>query len=265
MLIKITRKMEFEEIFHPEIHEIRAYPSKELTAKAFAREAIIKEVKRYPSIPITNATGDSMLPVDKELKIAVDSGKVCFEKVLAHHLDEYYPYSPEATYSFVNFLRNNIFTPLHIPEKHIFTLNGLAPDPNAEADRYESIIRKHKIGLAILGIGPGGHIGFNEKGTEFNSRTHLQILSDETFVRDTIERHQDTPRTALTQGIGTILEADRIILVAYGQYKGQLLYKALFGDISTDCPASALRLQGHKVSIFIDREAANEILLALSN
>ncbi|MDP3918099.1 MAG: glucosamine-6-phosphate deaminase [Candidatus Woesebacteria bacterium] len=255
--------MEFEQICHPNIYEIRVYNSKIETANAFAQHAIIGDVKKFPSLPITNATGDTMLPIDTELKRAVDAGEVSFEQVLAYHLDEYHPYSPGAQFSFVKFLRDNIFKPLHIPQRNIFTLNGLATNPVDEANRYDELVTKHKIGLAILGIGPGGHIGFNEAGTSFNSRTHLQVLSEETYKRDTIERGQDTPKTALTQGISTILEADRIVLVAYGRYKGQILRKALFEDISTDCPASALRLQGHKVSIFVDKEAASEIILGI--
>lgn len=256
--------MERDTIYHPEIHEIIEFDSKINTAKAFATEVIINEVKKYPSLPITFATGDTMLPVYEELRTAVNGNKINFENILVHHLDEYYPISSKNKYSFVNFLHENVFNPLHIKEKNIFILNGLAKNPYNEADKYDKILQKHKIGLAILGVGPGGHIAFNEAGTNFNSRTHLQILSPETIYRDQVERGQDSPKRALTQGIATILEADRIVLIAYGKYKGQILKKALFENLCIDCPASALRLAGNKVSIYVDKEAAEEIQLPLT-
>ena len=108
------------------------------------------------------------------------------------------------------------------------------------------------VSLAILGIGPGGHIGFNERNTPFNSRTHLAQLSNETIYRDQIERKQNTPDKALTQGIGTILEAESILMIAYGRNKGVYLNNALYREINPVSPASALRLVGSKVSIIID-------------
>ena len=253
--------MERNIIHHPEIHEIIEFDSKINTAKAFATEVIINEIKKYPSLPITFATGDTMLPIYEELRTAVNENKINCENILVHHLDEYYPISPIAKYSFVNFLYENVFNPLHIKEKNIFILNGLAKNPHEEADKYDKILQNHKIGLVILGVGPGGHIAFNETGTDFNSRTHLQILSPESIYRDQVERGQDTPNTAITQGIATILEADRIVLIAYGKYKGKILKKALFENLCIDCPASALRLSGNKVSIYVDNEAAKEIKL----
>lgn len=244
--------MERYNIPHPEIYEIIVSEYPDNTAKQ-AGESISKDVKDLPSIPITFATGDTMIPVAR----AVTNFEVDFSKVQAFHLDEYWRYPPDGKYSFIKFLYQNFFIPLGIDQRNIHTLNGLAKDPQKEVDRYEKLVTKHKIGLVILGIGPGGHIGFNESGTPFDSRTHLAQLSSETITRDQILRGQDTPNQALTQGIRTILEADRIILIAYGEEKGRILKKALHGDITPECPASALRLVGNKVTVLVDEKAGN--------
>jgi len=249
--------MEREYIATSNVHEIVVLATPPDTARAAAR-SILQEVRKYPHIPITHATGETMIPLSDALKAMGAK----FEEIEAFHLDEYFPYPPTGKFSFVKFLFERFFTPLGVRSDNIYTLNGLAENASVEAERYEDLLAKRKIGLAILGIGPGGHIGFNEIGTPLDSRTHLQQLSKETFYRDRVERHQDTPQTALTQGIGNILEAERIILIAYGPAKGKVLNQALNGEVCTDCPASALRKVGSKVSIFIDKEAAKEIELA---
>lgn len=246
--------MERSLITHQHIHEIVVSPTPQETATVAAR-SIWQEVRKYPHISITHATGETMVPLSDALK----EMEAKFEEIEAFHLDEYYPYPPTGKYSFVRFLFERFFTPLGVRLDKIYILNGLAQNASEEAKRYEDLLTKRKIGLAILGVGPGGHIGFNEIGITLDSRTHLQQLSKETIHRDRVERHQDTPETALTQGIGNILEAERIILIAYGQAKGKILNQALNGEICADCPASALRKVGSKVSIFIDKEAAKEI------
>ena len=155
-------------------------------------------------------------------------------------------------------LQHRVFRPFHIAAENTFTINDRAIDPRAEADRYDDIVSKG-IAVAILGIGPGGHIGFNESGTPFGFRTHLAALSPETVYRDQVERGQKTPKTALTQGIANILEATEVVLTAYGHEKGKYLQPSLYTDISEKNPASALRFIGDKVSLFIDGDAAQAL------
>ena len=145
-------------------------------------------------------------------------------------------------------------------------MNGLAPNPDAEAERYDSLLSAKPIDLAILGIGPwsdetqtGCHIAFNESGTPFDQRVHVRTLDPVTLARDRQERGQNSPEKALTQGIANILEARKIILLAFGEKKGQSLRATLFGKIGSQRPASALRLQGHKVILFIDEAAASQL------
>lgn len=224
-----------------------------------AANFIAKFVVRNPLANITYATGNTMIPVYQKLAEAVSKKEVDFSQTKAFHLDEYYPCSPDEPHSFVNYLQQYVFDPFKISPENCFTMNGIADDADAEAVRYNNLLGKHPVDLAILGIGPGSHIGFNEGGTPFNKETHLVTLSKETVARDQVDRQQNTPTQAITQGIANILTAKKILLVAYGTEKGDYLKPALDGKISPECPASALRLSGEKVTILIDEPAASQL------
>jgi len=210
-------------------------------------------VKDKKNAIITFATGNTMVPVYQSLaKTSVD-----FSEVTAFHLDEYYPCSPDVDYSFVRYLQNLVISPLKIKKFH--KMNGLALDSQIETTRYENLLKNNPVDLAILGIGPwdettntGGHIGFNEAGTDFSSRVHLANLSTTTVSRD-LSRGQNSPSQAFTQGIGNILEAKKIILIATGASKIKPVSEALFGPILFACPASALQNHGD-VTFFLDFE-----------
>lgn len=244
----------YREITHPDLRPIRVLPDPEATSEA-AANFITTTVLYQPEATLTYATGATQEPVYANLAHQVLHNRVSFARTRLVHLDEYWPYSPEGNFSFVKFLRERAQGPLGIPDSQAAYINGLASAPGAEAARYDQLVTN--VTLAILGIGPGGHIGFNERNIPFYTRTHLAHLSEETVYRDQIERGQDTPETALTQGIANILEAQNIILIAFGQTKGEVLNEALYGPITPDCPASALRLAGKKVRVFIDEAAAS--------
>jgi len=148
---------------------------------------------------------------------------------------------------------------VNIPESQRYIPNSEATDSNMEALRYEKILKQHQVDLAILGIGPGTtyHIGFNERGSTKDSRTRYILLDNQTrqvnskFFPDPNEM----PRGAITQGIGNILEAKKIMLLAKGENKAWGIQKTLEGPINSDAPASFLRLHPH-VTFIIDKEAA---------
>lgn len=261
-----TSVLPYYEIEHPEISRICVFPTPEETAQAAAGE-IIGLVRANPHANITYATGDTVIPLYESLAKAAKEGRVDFSQTSGFHLDEYYPCGPdinEYPHGFVAYLRQRVFAPLGIKKAN--EMNGLASDPEAEAKRYDSLLSAQPIDIAILGIGPwsdeeqtGCHIAFNESGTPINQRVHVQILDPVTLMRDRQERGQNSPDRTLTQGIANILEARRIILLAYGEKKGQSLREALFGEIGSQRPASALRLKGHKVTLFIDEAAASQL------
>jgi len=256
----------FREINHPEIGQIRVYSTSE-AASAAAAEEMIALVRNNPEAAITYATGNTMVELYKDLAKAVEEGKADFTKTTAFHLDEYYPCGPdinEYPYGFVAYLRQLVFNPLKVGTVNEF--NGLAEDPDEEAARYEGLLTAQPIDLALVGTGPwsdedgtGCHIAFNESGTSFDSRTHVAELSSVTIARDRIERGQNSPDKSYTQGIGDILEARRIIFLAFGEDKGVSLHQALYGEMGPQRPASALRLAGSKVTMFIDEAAASRL------
>ena len=258
-----TNGLSYYEINHPEISRIRVFPTPEEAARA-AAEKIIGLVRVNPQAAITYATGDTMIPLYKTLAQAASERRIDFTKTKGFHLDEYHPCAPDEEHSFVKYLREKVWGPLGIRDFH--EINGLTRDPEAEANRYnELLLSRQPIDLVILGIGPGssetnsgGHIGFNESGTPFSAETHLAKLDITTVKRDRDERGQNTSDKAITVGIANILSAKRIFLVAYGQNKGKALRESLWGDIGPQSPASALRLEGHKVTLFIDEAAASQ-------
>jgi glucosamine-6-phosphate deaminase len=256
--MKKNKILTFKKLRHPKIDNIRVYQSSEFTSLA-AAQFISDIVRHNPTAAITYATGETMIPVYSALAKMVGRGEVNFSKTKAFHLDEYYPCNPDSPHSFARYIRERVFEALGISEENRFLMNGLVKNPKAEASRYNSLLKKEEIDLAILGIGPGSHIGFNEQGTSFDKETHLATLSQETVDRDRVERGQNTPEYAITQGISNILSARKILLLGYGSKKGTYLNSALTGSITPDIPASALRLVGEKVSIFIDNEAAKSL------
>lgn len=265
-MIERIAESTYQEILHTEIRQIRVYKTPQ-EASQEAAEEVVKLVQSKPEAAITYATGDTMIPLYEELAKNVKEGKVNFMQTKGFHLDEYYPCGPDLKiypYSFVGYLRRRVFGPLGI--KNAYEMNGLADDGESEARRYEQLLKTQPINLAIVGTGPwseetktGCHIAFNESGTPFDSRTHLAQLNKVTVERDRIERCQDTPDKALTQGIANILEAEQIVLLAFGEGKGRSLHQALYGKIGFQRPASALRLEGHKVTLFIDGAAASQL------
>jgi glucosamine-6-phosphate deaminase len=256
--MKKDKRLTYKKLRHPKIGNIRVYQVSEHASLA-AAQFISDIAKDNPVAAITYATGETMIPVYRALATMVNRGEVDFSETKAFHLDEYYPCSPDSPHSFARYIRERVFEALGISEENRFLINGLAEDPEAEAQRYNSLLKKEKIDLAILGIGPGSHIGFNEQGTPFDKETHLANLSQETIDRDKIERGQNTPEHAITQGISNILSARKILLLGYGSKKGTYLNSALTESITPDIPASALRLVGDKVSVFIDNEAARSL------
>lgn len=256
--MKKGKILTFKKLRHPEISNIRIFQSSEHASLA-AAQFISDIIRHNPTAAITYATGETMIPVYSALAKMVGHGEVDFSKTKAFHLDEYHPCNPDSPHSFARYIRERVFEALGISEENRFLMNGLVKNPKTEASRYNFLLKKEKIDLAILGIGPGSHIGFNEKGTSFDKETHLANLSQETIDRDRIERGQNTPEHAITQGISNILSAKKILLLGYGSKKGSYLGAALTGSITPDIPASALRLVGDKVSVFIDNEAARSL------
>lgn len=231
----------------------REFPNRELTA-IYAADYIAAIMRKNPSARVTYATGATMEPVYENLIIT----GVNATQTSALHLDEYVGSGPSDPESFVRFLRDRTFNPLGIVYRH--EMDGQAEYPEREAERYEEVVSVQPADLVILGIGPGGHIAFNERGTDFGLGVHVQRLSDETVQRD-VERGQTRRDYALTQGPRNIIQGRELLVVLYGQQKGQWLGQSMYGAIDPEYPASILRLAdvAPKVTVYLDSEAANSL------
>lgn len=196
------------------------------------------------------ATGSSPITLYQEM-VASD---VDFSDLTAINLDEYVGLKGTDEQSYRYFMNDKLFN--EKPFKESYVPDGMATDEVAECARYDQIIAENPIDIQILGIGTNGHIGFNEPGTPFDSQTRRVGLVESTIEANKrfFDKKEDVPTEAYSMGIGSIMQAKKIILIAYGTSKVEALKGMVEGPISTDCPASIL--QQHDNVVLIADEAA---------
>ena len=207
-------------------------------------------------------TGSTPLDVYSEL-IRLHEAGFSFENVITFNLDEYYPMSRQSNQSYHRYMRENLFDHIDIPDDQVFIpLGDLAPEEIDEhCSWYEERIQAvGGIGIQLLGIGRTGHIGFNEPGSLSDTRTRLVRLEENTRkdAASDFFGEENVPIEAVTIGVGTILDSDRIILMATGEHKAPIVRQAVEGEISPSVAASYL--QNHSnTTIFIDPPASSEL------
>ncbi|PZX11717.1 glucosamine-6-phosphate deaminase [Palleronia aestuarii] len=222
-------------------------------------EVIAATVTARPDATLGLATGGTMEGVYEHL---VTLGPD-MSRSTTFNLDEYVGLSPDHPQSYRRFMQTHLFDPLGMPRKRTHLPRGDAPDPEAEARRYErAIADAGGIDLQLLGIGRNGHIGFNEPSSSLGSRCRIKTLTRAT--RDANSRFfaslDEVPRHAITMGIATILDARRVVLLATGSAKARAVADMVEGPISARCPASALQLHP-AADIICDEAAAAELRL----
>lgn len=181
-----------------------------------------------------------------------------FSNATAINLDEYYGLNSDHPQSYAYFMNKHLFNKK--PFKHTYIPNGVAEDPQAEIDRYNKILEENPRNLQILGIGTNGHIGFNEPGTDFASKTQLVNLTEETIEANQrfFKKREDVPKQAFSMGIDSILDADHIILMAFGENKADAVKDMIEGPVTELLPASILQKHNH-VTIILDEAAASKL------
>lgn len=209
------------------------------------------------------ATGSSPKSVYKELVRLHKEEGLSFENVVTFNLDEYYPMAPEELQSYVRFMKEQLFDHVNIRPENIHIPDGTLTikDVVSFCEGYEQKIREYGgLDLQILGIGRTGHIGFNEPGSSINSKTRMINLDSMTRVDAASDffGEENVPIKAITMGIGTILNAKRIILMAWGEGKSQIIKQAIEGEVSDQVPATFL--QTHPNTTFVIDSAAAEAL-----
>ena len=205
------------------------------------------------------ATGSSPVPMYQELIRRYEAGELDFSAVRSVNLDEYYPLAPDNDQSYRSFMNHQLFDHVNIDKNNTNVPDGLAKDPAAACAAYEGIIRDlGGIDIQVLGIGGNGHIGFNEPAEALDPLTHLTDLTEDTIRANArfFASEADVPRHAVTMGIGSILSARRIMLIATGEAKAKAIATVLSGKLTTSCPASLLNLHSD-VTILCDRAAVS--------
>ncbi|MEA5013629.1 MAG: glucosamine-6-phosphate deaminase [Candidatus Limiplasma sp.] len=216
------------------------------------------QVLRKPGSVLGLATGSSPIPTYQELIRLHRAGVVDFSKVRTFNLDEYCRLPQEHPCSYHFFMKQELFDHLNIPAENTRLPDGNAENLIWEAARYDAaIVEAGGIDMQLLGIGHNAHIGFNEPADELIYGTHVSDLTPSTIQanRRFFDREEDVPRQAVTMGIGAIMNAACVLLIATGQDKAQAVYESIRGEISPRVPASVLR--GHSNALFLlDKEAA---------
>lgn len=223
-------------------------------------QAIIGAVTQRPNVVLGLSTGNSPLGTYANLIKDHRENGTDYSDVVTFNLDEYAGLKEDDSNSYRYFMNQHLFNHLNIPFARTHVPAGTGDLEKVCADYESKIVKAGGIDLQLLGIGVNGHIGFNEPGTPFNTKTHVAQLSEETIAANArfFKDQSAVPTQAVTMGIDTILQAEKIFLMALGVTKAPAISQMLNGPVTTQLPASIL--QRHKnVVLFLDEGAASLI------
>ena len=224
-----------------------------------AAEIVAEVLTMRPTAPISLPTGSTPVGMFENLIAASQAGELDLTRFQLFCLDEYLGVTPDNPNTLTSWLKRTLIEPAGIPIENVHTLPVDDADPAAGARRYDqSIADAGNLALAVLGIGNNGHIAYNEPGSDADSRTRVIDLTQESI--DQAAGYFDgasVPTKAMTVGVCTLLESDRIVLIAAGAGKAEIMRRALQEPMSSDVPASWLRLVPEQVTIILDEAAAS--------
>ncbi len=222
---------------------IRAKDYADVSRKA--GNIIASVVTLKPDCVLGLATGSSPIGTYKELIKKYENGELDFSQVKTVNLDEYVGLSKDHDQSYAYFMRHNLFDHVNIDQANCNIPSGLTEDPEAECGNYDKLIASlGGTDLQLLGMGPNGHIGFNEPDEAFFPATHCVQLTDSTIDANKrfFATRDDVPKQAYTMGIWGIMQAKRVLMVVNGKNKAEAVKAALTGPITPKVPASILQL-----------------------
>ncbi|MGH2568256.1 MAG: glucosamine-6-phosphate deaminase [Bacteroidota bacterium] len=226
-----------------------------------AAKIVADRIRRKPNLVLGLATGSTPLGLYKELIRMHKEEGLSFAKVTTFNLDEYIGLPRTHDQSYYYFMRENLFKHLDINPRYIHVPDGMAADIEAHCEWYDNEIHKWGgVDLQILGIGANGHIAFNEPGSSLGSRTRIKTLTEQT-VKDNarfFKSLEEVPRLAITMGIGTIMEAKEVILLANKAGKADAIKSAVEGPITHLVPASIIQMH-RKAYVIVDKDAASKL------
>lgn len=207
-------------------------------------------------------TGGTPLGTYAELIRRHKAGDVSFRHVITFNMDEYIGIPRDHEQSYYTFMWSNFFSHIDILPENAHILNGNAEDIEAECERYEAMIKEvGGIDLFMGGIGPDGHIAFNEPGSSLTSRTRVKSLTTDTIIANSRFFDNDlnkVPKTAVTVGVGTVMDAREVMILANGHNKARAIREAVEGPVSQRWTITCLQLHPHGI-IVCDEEACDEL------
>ena len=225
---------------------MRIYQEKDYNAVSRRAASIIAaQVVSKPDCVLGLATGSTPVGAYQQLVKWYEQGDLSFAQVRSVNLDEYCGLAPGHDQSYRYFMQANLFDHVNIKPENTNVPNGLAEDSEAECRRYEALIDSlGGIDLQLLGIGHNGHIGFNEPCAEFPKATHVVDLTQSTIDANArfFASADEVPRQALTMGIRCIMQARKVLVVASGEDKAEIVCRAFSGPVTPEVPASILQL-----------------------
>lgn len=232
---------------------IKVNTYEELSARAAA--IICAQVIMKPDCVLGLATGSSPLGTYAKMAEKYSAGEVDFSKVKTINLDEYVGLNGEHDQSYRYFMNNNLFKHINVDMNNTYVPNGCAADVEATCKAYDELIKNcGGIDLQLLGIGYDGHIGFNEPDAYFEKATHKVVLDSSTIDANArfFASRDDVPTTAITMGMNGIMTAKKVLLIANGKGKKEIVEKAFFGKITPAVPASILQLHPDLTVIYCE-------------
>ncbi len=223
-----------------------------------AAEMLIEKLSATGVNVMGLATGGTPEGMYKQLVKLASERNFSFKDIHTVNLDEYVGLSDEHPNSYHTYMRNHLFDHIDIPDANTHLPNGLAENLDGECERYEKMITDlEQVNIQLLGIGANGHIGFNEPGTSFNSKTQVVQLAESTREANArfFENEAEVPTHAITMGIQTIMESKEIVLLASGSSKAEALYELICGkQVTEKVPATVLQRHPN-LTVIADEEA----------
>lgn len=220
-----------------------------------AYELIAGELARKPDLAMGLATGRTPLGLYRLLR----ESRLDFAGVRFYGLDEFVGLGPNHPASFHRFLREHLLDALGVPPENVRFLRGDAADLASECESFEQTIKAQGgIDIQILGVGRNGHISFNDPGSSLGGRTRVRVLEERAVLdySKLFKSKDEIPRYSLSMGLGTIMEARRILMLAYGREKAEILKKMAEGPVSAEVPGSILQMHP-RVTLIVDEDAAS--------
>lgn len=229
-----------------------------------AADVVVETITAHPASAITVPTGSTPVGMYAELVARINAGEADFSQTQIFCLDDYLGQTPEDNASLTKLLIREFLKPGNIPDANVHYIPTMAEDPDAAARQYEQDIRDAGgLELAVVGLGPNGHIAFNEPGSSADARTRVIDLTQESRDQNAAYYGEGAvvPEQAITMGLGTILAARRIVMIVSGEEKADIVREALEGPMTSDVPGSWLRLAGDKLELVLDQAAASALTM----